>query len=410
MRVVHARCAGLDVHKKNVVAAVRIHTDSDVTVEVRTFLTTTSGLLELAGWLEEQQVTHAVLEATGVYWKPVWHVVSPVTELTLANAKQVKNLPGRKSDVKDATWLAELHAHGLVRASFVPPTEQLDLRTLVRTRVQLVRERTRHVQRLQKTLEDGNVKLSSYVSDIMGRNSRRVLDAIVAGETDPARLVALMQVRRMKASPTELKEALNGSIREHHRYMLNLHLTQIDQLDEVIDDLERRIDTATAPFRYAEELLVTIPGISHTTAQLILAEVGPTVDSFKSAAHLVSWARLCPRSDSSAGKHRSRRIMKGSNWLKPALVQAAWAAIRVKGSYLRARYYRLKARGGGKKAAIAVAASILVAIYHMLRDGTEYADLGAEHLNTVDEEKYKAALVRKLERFGYDVNLVKKAA
>jgi len=409
MEVLHPRCAGLDVHKKTVVAAFRIQEGNQVEVTVETFPTTTSGLLDLCGRIEELRIGHAAMEATGVYWKPVWHVLSGHVELLLANARHVKNLPGRKSDVKDAEWIADLDAHGLITGSFVPPADQQDLRNLTRTRVQLVRERTRHVARLHKVLEDANIKLTSFISDVLGVSGRRVLAAIIAGETDPDLLLKNLLVPRLKAKAEDLRESLRGFLRDHHRFMLKLHLEQIDSIDEAISRLDVRIDGHLRPFRYARELLTTVPGLSTTAANVVLAEVGADMSHFPTGNHLVSWACLCPRSDSSAGKRRSKRTMKGSHWLKPVLVQCAWSAVRVKGSYLRTLYYRLRARRGSKRAIIAVAASMLESIYHMLRDGVEYADLGAEHFDRVDQISYADRLVKKLQRSGYEVTIRKVA-
>jgi len=370
MEVHYKRCAGLDVHKDTVVACARVVQDGAVSQEVETFDTTMQGLFALCDWLSKRVCTHVAMEATGVYWKPVWHVLESHFELVLANAAHVRNVPGRKTDVNDATWLADLLAHGLIRASFVPPRAIQELRDLTRTRKQLVREQTQHVQRVQKTLEDANLKLASVVSNIVGRSGRAILDAIVAGETDPVKLVGLAN-SRLKASRATLIEALRGNITPHHRFLVKLHLDQFDSLQRAVVAVEKEAGAALEPFRARAELLTTIPGVSDTVARAIVSEIGVDMGRFPTAGHLLSWASLCPRSDESAGKRRSTRLRKGGNWLKTILVQAAWAGAHKKDSYLRAQFLRLKSRRGPKKAIMAVAASILTAAYYMLRDGVE---------------------------------------
>lgn len=404
MDVLHARCAGLDVHKDTVVACVRVADGKDVRREVRTFQTMTGALYELHDWLTASQVTHVVMEATGVYWKPVWHVLEEGFELVLANAKHVKNVPGRKTDVKDAEWLAELLAHGLVRGSFVPDRDVQELRDLTRARKQLVHERVRHVQRLQKVLEDANIKLSSVISDIVGKSGRAMLNALVDGVTDPQALAKLAHAR-LQATPEELMAALRGHVTKHHRVMLKLYLDQLDATDRAIAAVERHVEEALAPFRQAADLVVTVPGISAATAASIVAEVGVDMTRFKTVGHLISWAGLCPRSDESAGKRRSTRIRQGAPWLKPMLAQAAWAAVRVKRSYERALFFRLKARRGPGRAIIAVAASMLGAVYHMLRDRVPYRDLGCDHFERRDHASITRGLVRRLQHLGYEVDL-----
>lgn len=405
MEVIHRRCAGLDVHQETVVACVRIHTRGSARQEVRTFQTTTSGLLGLADWLVEQGVTHAVLESTGVYWKPVWHVLEGFVTLVLANATQVRNLPGRKTDVADAVWLADLLAHGLVRGSFVPPVPIQELRDLTRTRTQLVREAGRHTQRIQKTLEDANIKLTSILTDVMGLSGRTILRAVVSGTTDPAALAALRRGNRLKATQEQFVEALTGKIRDHHRFLLKLHLDQVESIEATVALIEQRIGDLTDPFRAQIELLTTIPGVSDTIARAIVAEIGLDMTRFPSAPHLVSWAGLCPRSDESAGKRRSSRLRKGDKWLKTLLVQAAWAASRKKDSYLRALFLRLKVRRGPTKAAVAVAASILTSAYFILQRRQPWNDPGANYFDTRDRTKLANRLVKRLENLGLRVQV-----
>jgi transposase len=404
MEVIYPRCAGLDVHKQTVVACVRIAGNGSALQEVRTFATTTSGLLALADWLDSFGVEHVGMEATGVYWKPVWHVLEGHFELVLANAAHVKNVPGRKTDVNDAMWLADLLAHGLIRASFVPPVAVQELRTLTRTRKQFVRERSAHVQRIEKVLEDANLKLSVVLSDILGKSGRAVLQAIVDGHTDPEHLASCITTR-VKASRAERLEALRGHISAHHRFMLKLHLGHIDALDKAITDIEKEVGLGLQPFRQAAKLLSSMPGLSEVSAHVIVAEVGIDMSRFATPGHLLSWACLCPRNDESAGKRRSTRLRPGGKWLKTTLVQAAWAAVRVKGGYLQAQFHRLRARRGAKKAIIGVAASMLTAAWHMLRNGMEWHDLGATHFDRTDTHKTATRLVRRLQQIGYVVQL-----
>jgi transposase len=361
--------------------------------------------LALSDWLSENGCTHVAMEATGVYWRPVWHVLSDgEIELILANAAHVKNVPGRKTDVNDAAWLAELLAHGLIRASFVPDGQTQELRALLRTRKQLVRERTRHTQRIQKTLEDANIKLEAELSDVLGKSGRAMLNAIVAGETDPVRLAALAH-SNVKSSQAALQEALRGRVTRNHRFLLQLHLGQIDGLDAAITTIDREVEANLAPFRTAVELVATIPGVSTLSAEVIVSEIGLDMSRFPTVGHLLSWAGLCPRNDESAGKRRSSRLRKGAQWLKTTLVQCAWAAKNKKASYLQAQFLRLRSRRGPQKAICAVAASILTAVYHMLKDGTLYHDLGPDHFSRRSKTTHTQRLVRRLEHLGYAVDI-----
>lgn len=405
MEVLHQRCAGLDVHKKTVVAAVRLATENKLVTEVKTFATTTAGLLALSQWLAENDCTHAAMEATGVYWRPIWHVLSDgEIELILANAAHVKNVPGRKTDIADAAWLAELLAHGLIRASFVPDGPTQEMRTLLRTRKQLVRERTRHIQRIQKTLEDANIKIEAELSDLLGKSGRAMLEAMIAGESDPARLAALAH-RGVKASQAQLQQALHGRVTQHHRFLLQLHLGQIDTLDGAIASIDDQVEANLAPFRTGVELVSTVPGVNTLSAEAIISETGIDMSRFPSAGHLLSWGGMCPRNDQSAGKRRSTRLRKGDPWLKTTLIQCAWAAKNKKGSYLQAQYYRLRSRRGPQKAICAVAASILTAVYHILKNGTPYQDLGPEHFTRRSQPAQAQRHVRRLQQMGYTVQL-----
>lgn len=408
MEVLHPRCAGLDVHATNVVACVRITSGRSVTYEHRTVATTTRGLLELADWLTAHGVTDVAMEATGVYWKPVWHVLEDGFTLVLANAMHIRNIPGRKSDKNDATWIADLLALGLIRSSFVPPAPIQELRDLTRTRKQLVREVTRHTQRIQKTLEDANVKLTEIVSDILGTSGRAILEALARGESDLEHLADLAS-RRLTATRAQLVEALQGRVTDHHRFILRLHLTQIRTLDAAVAEVEARIREALTPFRAAVSLLMTMPGVSETAAAVILGEVGDDMSKFPSAGHLLSWAGLCPRLDESNGRRRSTRTRQGAPWLKTTLVQIAWAAARKKNSYFHAQFLRLKSRRGPKKAIVAVAASMLTDVYYLLRDGVEFHDLGDQYFVHRDKTRLAKRLLQRLRDLGVEVE-VKPAA
>jgi transposase len=401
MEVLHPRCAGLDVHKDFVMAAVRLAEAGGVRCEVRRFDTTTPGLLALGAWLAACGCTHAAMEATGVYWKPVWHVLSDGDlALILANAAHVKNVPGRKTDVADAAWLAELLAHGLIRPSFVPEPATQAMRALLRTRKQLVREQAGHVQRLQKTLEDANLKLASVLTDIMGLSGRTILEASIAAETDPDRLLALVHPR-VKAEPARLRAALTGRLTDRHRFLLRLHLGQYDALAAALVAVDAEVERDLDPFRDAVHLLRTIPGVGDLAARVIVAEIGTDMRRFPTAGHLVSWAGLCPRNDESAGKRRSTRLRQGAPWLKTTLVQCAWAASRKKDGHLRAQFQRLRQRRGPKKAVCAVAASILTAAWHMLRDGTLWHDLGPDYFQRRSPKRQAEALARQIAKLGF---------
>jgi transposase len=377
--------------------------------ETHSFATTTGALIELQEWLSSHAVTHVAMEATGVYWKPVWHLLEEHFELILANAQHIKNVPGRKTDVNDAAWIADLLAHGLINASFVPPKPIQELRDLTRTRKQLVREVSQHSLRIQKTLEDANIKLGSVLSDVLGHSGRAILNALIAGETDPERLADLARGHARKKR-SELIQALHGRISAHHRRLLKLHLGLIDSLQQALATVDADVGKILAPIEECARLLTTMPGVSELTAHVLVAEIGVDMARFPTAGHLLSWATMCPRNDESAGKRRSTRTRKGAPWLKTALVTAAWAAVRVKGSYLQAQFLRLRARRGAKKAILAVAASMLNAAWHMLKDHVEYKDLGADHFARRDRSKAIRRLVRRLNDLGCKVELTTEAA
>jgi transposase len=410
MEVLHPQCAGLDVHQKTVVACVRIHQpDGRAETKTKTFKTDTQALLELSTWLEEQGCTTVVMEATGVYWKPVWHILEDGFALILANASFVRNVPGRKSDVSDAAWLAELLAHGLVRGSFVPDRGTQELRDLTRTHKQMMKQRAQHVNRLHKVLEDANLKLGSYITDITGVTGRAILEALIAGETDPEKLAQLRN-RRVKASQEELCKALRGKVTPHHRFLLRTHLDQIDATERTVSALSAQIEEQTRPLVEMADRLAKVPGLSALSARVLLAEIGPDMSRFPTAGHLVSFAGLCPKLDRSAGTSRSTRLRKGSNWLKTVMVNCAWAASRAKGTYARAQFHRIKARRGSKKAVIAVAASMLTAVYYMLRDAVPYRDLGSDYFDKRSSAQVASRLRRRLEALGYQVSFAPTAA
>lgn len=401
MQVLYPRCAGLDVHKDTVVACVRCVSEPEHH-ETRSFATTTRGLLALGEWIVEHACSHVAMEATGIYWRPVWHVLEGQAELVLANAQHIKNVPGRKTDVNDAMWIADLLAHGLIRSSFVPPQPIQELRDLTRTRKQLVREISQHSLRIQKVLEDANIKLGSVLSEVLGVSGRAMLGAIIEGESDPHRLADLAQ-GTARRKHDELVEALHGRIRPHHRTLLKLHLNLIVALEHTVGEIDAAVGKSLEPIHQRARLLTTMPGISDVSAEVIVAEIGTDMTRFATPGHLISWAGLCPRNDESAGKRRSTRLRKGGTWLKTALVTAAWAAVRTKASYLRAQFQRIKARRGARKAIIAVAASMLTAAYFILRDGVPYRDLGPTHFDRQHRDSTVRRLLRRLQDLGYSL-------
>jgi transposase len=416
MDMLHERVAGLDVHKNTVVGCVRLHVGGETRRECRTFATTTEGLLALGAWLEESRCTHVAMEATGVYWMPVWKILCGGDfELIVANAAHIKNVPGRKTDVNDATWIADLLACGLIRASFVPPEEMQELRSLTRTRKQLVREQTRHAQRIQKTLAEANIRLDSVLSDIMGASGRRIIQAMIEGVRQPHKLAELAS-KRIKATPKELYDALHGRLTDHHRFLLELHLRQWDGIDAAIrkidleinqriTQMDAQVEPETPPFRDLIDLLNTAPGVSTVAAPSILSEIGRDMSRFPSAGHLVSWVGLCTGHNESAGKRKPSRLRKGAPWLKTMLIQCAWAAKRKKGSYYRAQFFRIQSKRGPQKAICAVAASLLTAIYHMLKDGVPHHDLGADYFDRRPPELKAKRLVAQLAKLGFAVQL-----
>jgi transposase len=405
METLYPCCAGLDVHKDTVYACVRRRgPGGGARTTTRVFGTMTPDLLALGDWLAGQGVTHVAMESTGVYWKPVYFLLEGRFELVLANAQQLKRVPGRKTDVQDCAWIAQLLQHGLIAPSFVPPAPQRELRELTRQRVQLVRQKATVANRIQKALEDANLKLGSVASDVLGKSGRAMLRALIAGQTDPAVLAELALGRLRKQLP-RLVPALTGRVTEHHRFLLGLLLDEVEAVERLLGRLEARIDAALGPFGPAVERLTTIPGVDRRTAVAVVAEVGVDMGRFPSAAHLARWAGICPGNDQSAGKRRSGRTAKGHPWLKRALVQAAWSASRARGTYLAAFYRRLAARRGRKRALVALGHTLLGIVYPLLRDGTDYADLGGDYFERRDRERLTRRLVRRLEGLGHKVVL-----
>lgn len=411
MELVYARCAGLDVHKATVVGCVRVPDArrGERHAETRTFATTLRGLEELTAWLTGHGVTHVAMESTGVYWRPVYAGLEGTVAVLLVNARHVQMVPGRKTDVRDCEWLAQLLECGLLRASFVPPPAVRDLRDLTRLRKTLIRERGHHVNRIEKTLELANIKLGTVVTDIMGKTGRAILQALSTGIDAPEALAALAQgsIRKRQAA---LREAVAGRLTPHYAFLLQQHLSLIDALDAHIATLEARIEAAMAPFAEAAALVQTMPGVATRAAQAILAEIGVDMGAFPTAAHLASWARLCPGTHESAGKRRPTTTGQGAVWLRATLQEAAWAAARTKQSYYRALYHRLKGRRGAKKAIVAVQHAMLVALWHMLKHRVPHQDLGADYFDRRNTARLRRHHMRRLQQLGYQVVLVEEAA
>jgi len=406
MEVLFTHCAGLDVHKKTVVACVLVpDPKGGVRKVTRTFATTLAGLEDLARWLLSYQVTHVVMESTGVYWKPIYNVLAPQCEVWLVNAQHVKQVPGRKTDVGDAEWLAQLMRFGLLSRSFIPDVEQRDLRDLTRYRTRLTEERSAAANRLHKILEDANLKLTSVVSDIQGVSAQAMLQALIGGETDAA-VLADLALGRLRAKIPALTEALTGRVREHHRFMLGELLDHLAHLGQCIETVTARIRELTAPHEAIILRLMQIPGVKRHTAEVLLAEVGPNVTPFPTAKHLASWACLCPGNDLSANKRRSGKTRRGQKWLRTALVEAAWAASRSKDTYLAAQFQRLRARRGDKRAAVAVAHSILTIVYQLLADPqATFIELGGDYFVKKNPEQERRRAVKRLETLGFQVTL-----
>lgn len=409
MEVIYKCCAGLDVHKQTVGCALRrMEPDGNVQVQVRQFGTMTDDLSEMVEWLKVQKVTHVAMESTGVFWKPIFNLLEDHFTVLLVNARHVQQVPGRKTDVRDCQWLAQLLQCGLLRGSFIPPRWQRDLRDLTRERTQLIEEKTRVANRIHKVLEDANIKLGSVATDILGVSGRDILQGLIDGEQDAENLAQRAR-GKLRGKIPELRRALRGRLLEHHRFELQLHWDHLQQLEKLIERLSQRIAEICKPYREQIERLDQIIGVDQTGAQSIVAEVGVDMEVFPTAGALCSWAGICSGNNESAGKRRSGRTTKGDRWLRRTLVLAAQAASHAKDSFLASRFRRLAARRGKKRACVAVAHSILKIVYHMLKDGRPYQDLGGSYFDHLDPERLTRYLVRRLERLGHTVLLVEPA-
>jgi transposase len=406
MEIVYLVCAGLDVHQKTVVACVRRRDARGKTrSQTRTFGTTTGTLLELSDWLSRSGVTHIAMESTGVYWKPIWNILEGQFEILLVNAQHIKQVPGRKTDVKDAEWIAQLLHHGLLRGSFVPGTAQRELRDLTRQRRKLIQANASVANRIQKVLEDANIKLGSVATDVLGVSGRAMLEAIIGGEVDAGVLAEHARGRLRRKIP-ELQQALRGRVTDHHRFLLRLLLDDLACREELVARLTARIAAVMpAPMVEAVDRLKTIPGIEDRAAQAIVAETGADLAAFPSAAQIASWAGMCSGNNESGGKRKSGKTTKGNRWLREVLVQSAWAASHTKQTYLSAQFWRLAARRGRKRAAVAVGHTLLVMIYHVLKKQTTYRELGGDYFDRLDAERTTRGLVKRLERLGHKVLL-----
>jgi len=403
MELLHRHVAGIDVHRKSLSVCVRHASDSgEIRQEVRTLGTMTRDLLTLRHWLEVEQVTHVAMESTGVLWKPVYNLLEGPVEVLLVNARHVRQVPGRKTDVKDCQWLAQLLSCGLLKASFIGPKPQRELRDLTRTRSQLVGERTRVVNRIHKVLEDANIQLGAVASDILGVSGREMIEALIEGEQDTQKMADLAR-RQLRGKIPQLRLALEGTVSDHHRFLLRMYLQQYGQIESWIGQLTERIEAVCGPFAAAMEKIMEVPGYSRTGAQNLLAEIGADMSRFASDDHLCSWATICPGNRQSAGKQASGKTVQGNRWLKAALCQSAWAAARMKGSYFGAQYHRLAGRRGKKRAVIAVAHAQLKVIYHLLRSDASYHDLGADYFLKLNADRAARYHCRVLESMGYTV-------
>jgi transposase len=407
MQQLHERCAGIDVHKDTLAVCV-LHGDGPALVQ--TFGATSREILRLGDWLAGQQVTAVAMESTGVYWKPIWNLLEDRFELMLVNAQHIKRVPGRKTDVSDCQWIAQLLQHGLLTASLVPARPQRELRDLTRQRTQFLGDRARVVNRIHKVLEDGNIKLGSVATDILGKSGRAMLEALIEGKRS-ADEMAEMAKMRMRSKIPQLREALTGRFTAHHRFMVRSLLGQIDHIDGQIESFDRRIEEVMSPLELAAVMrLDEVPGFDRRTAQNVIAEIGTDMGRFPSDRNLASWAGMCPGNDESAGKRRSGRARHANRWLKAALTQAAWAASRKRESYFKAQLARISARRGRKRAIVAVAHSLLTVAYHLLRDGVAFEDLGGDYFDRVRPERQARSLVSRLQKLGYKVTLDRDAA
>jgi transposase len=422
MEVILKHCAGLDVHKKSISVCIRT-TDAKggIHKHFRTFGTMTRNLLDMLDWLSKFGVTHVAMESTGVLWKPVYNILENFFEILLCNAKKLKHVPGRKTDMKDCEWIAQLLQHGLLSGSFIPPRPQRDLRDLTRHRAQLAAEKTRQVNRIHKVLEDANIKLGTVATDVMGTSGRDMLKAIIGGEDDPGKLAQFAR-GRLRRKAVDLELALEGKVSEHHRFLLKMHLEHVEYLERQIEELTRRIEDCMVseelnrtdenargggpvPFAEAQEFLMDIPGLNEISIQAILAEIGTDMNQFPSSQKLTSWSRICPGSHESAGKRKNVSTGQGNRWLKSVLCQCAWSASHTKDTYFSAQYKRLAKKRGKRRAMIAVAHSLLTIIYHMIKKRSNYKELGADFFDSLNPERIVRYHVKRIESFGFTVSL-----
>jgi transposase len=405
MQVVHERCCGLDVHKKTVVACVLVtHPDGRIQKTVRTFSTMTVGLVALADWLDKLGIEHIAMESTGIYWQPVFNMLEDGRTIVLVNAQHMKTVPGRKTDVKDSEWLADLLRHGLLRASFIPPAPIRALRQLARYRKTLMTERAQEVNRLQKVLESANIKLAMVVTDVLGVSARRMIEALLHDDYDPA-VLADLAYGRLRAKLADLRVALDGRLQAHHRTLIRQILAHIAFLEDSIASVQQEMDGYLQPVDEAVTLLQTIPGVGATAAAAIVAEIGTDMSRFPSAKHLASWAGVCPGNNESGGKRLGSKPTHGDRWLKAVLGEVAWAITRTRDNYLAAQYHRIARRRGKHRAASAVAHSVLVIVYHILRDKRPYTDLGADYFDRLDQARLERHHINRLKQLGYEVTL-----
>lgn len=410
MEAIYRCCAGLDVHSKTITVCVRrMDAKGTICQEIRTFGTMTHDLLALNDWLTAEGVSHVAMESTGVFWKPVYNILEGQFQILLVNARHIKNVPGRKTDVKDCEWIAQLLQCGLLRGSFIPPRPQRDLRDLTRMRIQLTHEMGSVANRIHKVLEDANIKLGLVATDVLGVSGRKMISALIEGETDAAR-VADLACRRMREKIPQLQLALQGKVTEHHRFLLKQLMNHVLYLESQIAQFDERIKAASVPFEEAITRLMGIPGFDRVSATCVIAEIGADMKQFPTAGHLCSWAKICSGNNESAGKRKSGATGNGNHWLVSTLVQVSWAASHKKGSYFGAQYRRLAGRRGKKKALIALAHSILTVAYHVLKTTKPFCDLGADYFERLHRDRIRRYHVKRLEHLGYKVKLTEEAA
>jgi transposase len=405
MEAIIERCCGIDVHKKTIVACLMVgKPDGNPQKTIKTFSTMTRDLLACKDWLESEDCTYVAMESSGVYWKPVFNILEDSMEVILANARHIKNVPGRKTDVKDCEWIAQLLRHGLIKGSFIPPKPIRELRDLTRYRRKLIQTKSSELNRIHKLLEDANIKLSSVVSDINGISAQDMIYHLIKEDMSPKEMAELAR-GRLRKKITELEKALEGSLREHHRLILKVSIQMIASYDNAIDKLDREIDQRMEPYREESERLQSIPGLKKKTAESIVAEIGVDMNRFPSHCHLSSWAGVSPGNNESAGKRRSGKSTPGNRWLKGSLTEAAWAASKSKGTYLKVRYHRLASRRGKKRACLAIGHTILIMAYHIIKEQCTYRELGADYFDRLNEAHIIRRLTSRIQALGYHVSI-----